>query len=146
MALQARMSSKIGLYGGYSTERIRLPIVDGPIPDSLKRRGLQACRRALAKYLQGAKKHVSRTVEGDTGSAGQFAQFLAIIMRGDRYVHVAGRVVSEQRLQPDLAWCGVHKIDAPDNLGDSLSVIVYNDRKVIGNQAITSQNYEITRL
>lgn len=57
---------------------------------------------------------------------------------------VFGSVESEGRLQEDLAWGAVEKVGSAHHVGDARVRIVHHDGELVGVQAVSASNDEIT--
>ena len=64
-------------------------------------------------------------------------------MRDDRNMDVVRRSITEELLQPDLPGRRVHDVDAAHDFCNTFELVIDNDSKLIGDQAVASFDDEV---
>ena len=103
-------------------------------------------RWSLVKKLECKEQVAFRMLQVDTTGAMTLAQFLAQFVNRDRQMAIVGRRIAKQLLQPDLPGCGVHQVDASDDVRDPLKVVINHNGELISDQTVTTQNDKIARI
>ena len=97
----------------------------------------------LPKKLQYLPDSVGRFLMIDRIAAGALAQFFSI--RGYRHgqMHVTRSHQAQRLLQSNLPKGGVEQIGAPDDLRDTLEMVVNDHGQLIRKQPVSSSDDEI---
>ena len=101
------------------------------------------CGWFLSQCLQSRDEHWPHLIKWYARCARQLAELVAVRVCDYRDMDVIRRVVAEQSLQPDLARCGFHDVDAAHDFSDAFKLIVYDYGQLVGDQAVAPLDDEV---